>query len=95
MASNESLYVEEHITNWYDQYKIIFPQRYFSPFVTTMNGEKCCITRYLRPVKLPPLNSNLTETTEDQIAKYVSLIPFRENSATGLISDIWLSAEVA
>lgn len=63
--------------------------------MTNINGERCCITRYLKPIKLPQLDSDITESSELQCAKYVSLIPFRENSAAGLIPDIWLTAEVS
>lgn len=89
---NEMDYLEEHIRNWEMQYNFLFPHRHFNSLVVNMNGELSCVTRYFKPLNPPHMDD--IEITEQHCARFVSMIPFRENSMSYKVPTIWLTAEV-
>lgn len=91
---SEYPFIEEHITNWQNEYNSQFSHRQFSSLVTTMNGERSCITRFLKSIQLPPLLDNGSENADLEIARFVSLIPFKENCSIGLIPEVFLTTDV-
>lgn len=75
---NEPFYIKNHILHWNDSYNTNYPSRKFSALVIDMNAKSNCITRYIRPLEPPQLNTEGFDVTAEQCARYVSMIPFTE-----------------
>lgn len=59
-------------------YNEAFSSRKFSALVIDTKGRTSCITRFVRPLEPPQLNSEGFDISPEQCARYVSMIPFTE-----------------
>ena len=99
--SNEELGLIRATAAWETLFKERFPTRSAQNLVTDVNGKSVFITRYITPQN-PPAElvpdsgpSRTTLPVMKKIAKFVSLIPYYEDSiAFSANCDIWVSSEM-
>jgi coiled-coil and C2 domain-containing protein 2A len=94
----EVVHVEQHIKLWFEQLKLEFPSRTqkWNPLVTLLSGKRACITRLLNPLSIPFEKS---ETTEQLLRRFISLIPIQNDASTSHgccagLNGVWLSNNV-
>nr|XP_022912420.1 coiled-coil and C2 domain-containing protein 2A [Onthophagus taurus] len=79
ISTSEPAYLHKHIFNWNKIYNASYPHRQFSSMVIDYYGKTICLTRFIKPLEPPQTNVlGHFETTPEQCARFVQLIPFIE-----------------
>ncbi|KAI4470398.1 centrosomal protein-related [Holotrichia oblita] len=91
LPCSEPPYLQSYLNHWNDDYNENYPHNNFSVFAIDSSGKTVCLTRYIRPLEPPQMNSNDFDITQEQCARYVSLIPFTD--CNKLYDHIWLTTE--
>lgn len=73
-------------------YNNSYARRAFFALAIDINGKTTCVTRFIRPIEPPKINSDGFDVTPDQCARYISMIPFTESNV--FYRNVWLTTEV-
>ncbi|XP_056639717.1 coiled-coil and C2 domain-containing protein 2A [Diorhabda sublineata] len=91
LPSGDIPFIQEHILTWNRNYNTNYPHRKFNALVLDTNGKTTCVTRFIKPLEPPPINTEEFDVTAEQCIRYISLIPFTECSH--FYNNIWLTPD--
>ncbi|XP_031347208.1 coiled-coil and C2 domain-containing protein 2A isoform X1 [Photinus pyralis] len=91
LESTELPYLNQYIWEWNEKFNLDYPHRKFSALAIDVNGKTSCVTRYIRALEPPQLNTNRFNVTAEQCAQYVALIPFTDSNK--FYQNVWLTTE--
>lgn len=96
MECSETPNLEKHLEGWLEEVTNLFPHRKVKALVLDITGKSVCVTRFVRPLPLPPIGEDEENTTQELIARFVSMIPHvTESTISSRFFDIWLNADVS
>ncbi|KAK6617101.1 hypothetical protein RUM43_014703 [Polyplax serrata] len=94
MECSETPNLEKHLEGWLEEVTNLFPHRKVKALVLDITGKSVCVTRFVRPLPLPPIGEDEENTTQELIARFVSMIPHvTESTISSRFFDIWLNAD--
>lgn len=92
MRSSEPPYLQDYLNKWNNDFNESCTQNNFSVLAVDSTGRTVCLTRFIRQLEPPQINSNDFDVTPEQCARFVSLIPFTE--CNKIYENMWLTTKV-
>lgn len=95
MECSEASSLEKHLEGWVQEVADLFPNRKVKALVLDITGKYVSVTRFVRPLPLPPILEEEIMTPE-LLARYVAMIPLEsKNTVSSGFFDIWLNGDVS
>ncbi|KRT78726.1 hypothetical protein AMK59_7783, partial [Oryctes borbonicus] len=88
---SEPPYLQSYLNYWNEDYNNNYPEKNFTVYALSSIGKTVCLTRFIQPLEPPQMNSIDFDISQEQCARYVSLIPFSD--CNKLYDHIWLTTE--